>query len=158
MARTEVYTRLRRIGDEAERRDLTVALETHPDLLTNGRIARETITAVDHPRVRINFDPANICYYNDGLDPIAELREIIEFVHAVHLKDSIGRAGEWNFPPLGSGVVDFRALFSLLNGRGFFGPFSMELEGVEGTTQSADEVKREVELSIAHLRQIGAMS
>ena len=112
MDRAEVYARLRRLGDEADRRDLTVVLETPPDLLPTGRVALETIPAVDHPRVRVNFDPANICYYNDRLDPIAELRTMIEFVHAVHLKDSVGRAGEWNFPPLGQGVVDFPALFA----------------------------------------------
>jgi inosose dehydratase len=157
MDRAKVYSRLRRLGDEADRRDLTVVLETHPDLLTNSRVALETITAVDHPRVRINFDPANICYYNDGLDPIAELRTILAFVHGVHLKDSVGRIGEWNFPPLGQGVIDYPALFSTLDKHGFDGPYSMELEGVEGTTQTADEVKREVEQSIEYLRRIGAM-
>ncbi len=157
MDRGEVHARLRRLGDEADRRDLTVVLETHPDLLTNARLARQTITAVDHPRVRINFDPANICYYNEGLDPVAELRQVVEFVHSVHLKDSTGRAGEWNFPPLGAGVVDFPAMFAALDEAGFTGPCSMELEGVDRKKQSAAEVKQEVEASVAYLRQIGAM-
>ena len=35
-------------------------METHPDLITNGQVARQTMTSINHPGVRVNFDTANV--------------------------------------------------------------------------------------------------
>ena len=57
-----VYDRLRAAGDQAARRRVIVMLETHPDLVTNGQVGAQTMSAVNHPNVRINFDTANVYY------------------------------------------------------------------------------------------------
>src|SRR5207302_1865217 len=106
----------------------------HPDLAHNGEVALGTMRAIDHPNVRINYDTGNVYYYNEGVDGVAELRKILEYVGAVHLKDTSGGYRAWNFPALGQGVVNFPEIFRLLNGRGFYGPFTMELEGIQGET------------------------
>jgi len=62
------YDRLRRAGEIARQHGVIIALETHPDLGTNGDVHRETMKHVDHPNVRVNFDTGNITYYNQGAD------------------------------------------------------------------------------------------
>ena len=98
--RSAVYDRLRTIGDDAAGRGVTVAVETHPDLAENGTVARETMEAVNHANVRINFDTANIYFYNDGLKADTELPKVIDYVAAIHLKDTTGGFKTWNFPAL----------------------------------------------------------
>ena len=60
--------RLRRAGDIARKYDVTIVLETHPDLGTNGDVHGETMKRINHPNVRVNFDTGNITFYNTGLD------------------------------------------------------------------------------------------
>ena len=149
-----VHDRLRRVGDVAARADVLVAMETHPDLMQNGDNALQTLQAINHPHVRMNFDCANIMYYNEGTTTVAELAKIAPYVASVHLKDSAGLPFTWNFPTIGQGVVDFPGVIRLLNGVGFTGPFTMELEGIEGQQLNAEEAAADVAASVAYLRSI----
>jgi len=155
--RSEVWDRLRAIGDAAAKLDVTVVMETHPDLITNGDVARETMAAIDHPHVRVNFDTANIYFYNQNRTAVDELAKVIDFVAAVHLKDTTGGYQEWNFPTLGTGVVDFPAVFRLLGARGFTGPFTIELEGTKGVERDEAGQLQYVADSVAYLRRIGGL-
>ncbi|HJN18092.1 MAG TPA: sugar phosphate isomerase/epimerase family protein [Armatimonadota bacterium] len=148
----DAYRRLHEAGVEAAKRGVTIAMETHPDLMTNGDVAVETLTAVDHPNVRMNFDTANIHYYNEDTTTEAELQKVAHLVAGVHLKDTSGEYKTWNFPTLGTGVVDYPEVFRILNGEGFDGPFTMELEGVEGQKFNAEEACDDVAKSVAYLR------
>jgi inosose dehydratase len=152
--KTAAYDRMRRVGDEAAKHGLLIAMETHPDLMQNGDNALETLTAIDHPHIRMNFDTANIMYYNEGTTTVAELRKTAPYVASVHLKDSNGRPRAWDFPTLGTGIVDFPEIIRSLNGVGFYGPFTMELEGVEGQQFDADDACEDVAASVAYLRSI----
>jgi sugar phosphate isomerase/epimerase len=154
--RAVVWQRLREIGEAAARHRVTVAIETHPDLAMNGDIARATIESVDHPSIRINFDTANIYFYNQNTSAVAELKRVIDYVAAVHLKDTPGGYQEWTFPALGTGVVDFPEVFRLLHARGFYGPFTMELEGTKGIERTEQEQLDYVRQSAEYLRRIGA--
>jgi sugar phosphate isomerase/epimerase len=153
--RTEVYQRLREAGDIAQGRGVTIALETHPDLCQNARNALETMQGVNHPNVRINFDPANVHYYNENVNAVAELQQIAPLVRAVHLKDTNGGYKTWHFPAIGDGVVDWKAVFSIMNGQGMTGPFTMEMEGIDGETLSYDETCARIERSLEYLRSQG---
>jgi sugar phosphate isomerase/epimerase len=155
--RRMVYDRLRAAGDEAARRNVLLMLETHPDLVTNGDVGAQTMAAVNHPNVRINFDTANVYYYNQGVDAVAELRKVLSYVEGVHLKDTDGGYQKHYFPTLGAGIVDFPAVVRLLDGRGFTGPFTMELEGMAGVEMTAEEQKKYVADSAAYLRKIGLL-
>jgi len=84
------YERLRRAGEIARRHGVIIALETHPDLGTNGDVHRETMKHIGHPNVRVNFDTGNITYYNQGADVVTELKKIVEYVATVELKDHGG--------------------------------------------------------------------
>jgi L-ribulose-5-phosphate 3-epimerase len=153
--RAEVCRRLRAMGDIAGSRGITLALETHPDLAQNGDVALETMRAIDHPHVRINYDTGNVYYYNRGVDGVAELGKILDYVGAVHLKDTIGGYETWNFPTLGQGLIDFPAVFRILNDRGFVGPFTLELEGIRGEALDEAATHQRVADSVAYLRGIG---
>lgn len=152
-----VYERLRAIGENAEPLDVRVCLETHPDMAHNGDIALETMKGVNHPNIRINFDTGNVYYYNHDVNAVAEVEKIIDYVGAVHLKDTNGGYRTWHFPTLGEGVVDYKAVFQTLNDAGFYGPFTMELEGIEGENLDEAGVQARVAGSLQHLKDIGVI-
>lgn len=153
--REYVYGRLQNIGDEAEKRGIVVALETHPDLVTNGTIGSETMIGVAHPNVRINFDTANVYYYNREVTAEGELEKVLDYVASVHLKDTDGGFESWHFPALGEGVVDFRTCLDLLEKAAFTGPYTLELEGINGEEFTESLAKTRIETSLAYLRKIG---
>lgn len=154
--RAEALARLRRMGDVAAERGITLAVETHPDLAQNGTVASETMRAVNHPNVGINYDTGNVYYYNRDVNGIEELKKELEWVVSVHLKDTNGGYETWYFPALGEGIVDYPEVFRLLNDRGFHGPFTMELEGIQGESLTEEQQLARVAKSVEYLRSIGA--
>jgi len=152
-----VYDRLRAAGDLAARQGVTLALETHPDLITNAQVARQTMEGVDHAHVRVNFDTANVYFYNHGVDAVEELRRMLPFVASVHLKDTDGGFRSWHFPALGRGIVNFRGVFELLDQAGFTGPCTLEIEGIEGEEKTERLVCDRIAESIGYLRGLGRL-
>jgi len=152
------YDRLRAAGDEAAKRKVIIMMETHPDLVTNGDVGARTMTAINHPNVRINFDTANVYYYNQAIDAVGELRKVLPYVEGVHLKDTDGGYQKHFFPTLGTGVVDFTTVTRLMIDRGYDGPFTLELEGMAGVEMTAEEQMKYVADSAAHLRKIGLLA
>lgn len=155
--RNAVYDRLRAIGENAAPSGIKVCLETHPDLIHNGDIALETMQAVNHPNICVNFDTGNVYYYNHNVTAVSEVQKVIPHVGTVHLKDTNGGYRTWHFPALGEGVVDFKAVFQTLNAAGFYGPFTMELEGIEGEDLNEAGVQARVADSLQHLKDIGVI-
>jgi sugar phosphate isomerase/epimerase len=155
MPREQAHQRLRELAAVAEQHGVTLSLETHPDLAENAAIARQTIEGVGHPRLGWNLDTANLYYYNHGVSAVEECRKGLDLIRSVHLKDTNGGFKTWNFPALGDGVVDFAGVFGLLNERGFSGPFTFELEGIEGESLTEAETQARVARSLDHLKKIG---
>jgi sugar phosphate isomerase/epimerase len=150
--REVTYERLRKIGDKAAAHGVTVSLETHPILCHNGDEALKTMKGVNHDNIRINFDTANIYYYNENVDAVKELKKVAKYVASVHLKDTDGTPRSFVFPPLGEGVVDFPEVFRILNELGFHGPFTFELESTKG-----EEMAAALEKSVNYLRETGCI-
>ena len=146
---------LRRIGDIGERHGVKIGMETHPDLCENGDKAAASMQAVDHPWVGINYDTANVYYYNEGIDTVEEVTKEAQFVVSVHLKDTMGGFHDASFPEFGKGVVDFAGVFAVLNGVGFTGPFTMELEGPMMRAETPDDMESHVRACVEHLRGLG---
>lgn len=157
MDRSVVYARLRAVGETCARYDVTVIMETHPDLVTNGDVARQTMEGVNHPNIRINWDTANIYFYNQGVDGIEEMKKVVDYIAGVHLKDTNGGYRTWYFPALGEGIVNFAEVFRILNARGFYGPFTMELEGIQGENLTEEGAKERVAKSVRYLRNLGLL-
>ncbi len=153
--REVVYERLRRAGEVARRHGVTISLETHPDLGTNGEVHRETMRRINHPNVRVNFDTGNITFYNKNADVVAELKKIIDYVATVELKDHNGQHLTWNFPALGQGKVDFAGVIEVLKDHRYAGPITIEVEGVAGTPWDETQTKQAIADSVAYLRKLG---
>jgi len=153
----EPYTKLATLGDSAADNHTVISMETHPDLCQNGDQMLKTMKAVKHKNVGINFDTANIYYYNEGVDAVTELKKIAKYVASVHLKDTNGKPKTWYFPTLGQGVVDYPKVFRILNDLGFHGPFTMEMEGIEGEDLNLEQTQQRIVDSMSYLRRIGVI-
>jgi len=151
----QVVERLRGLGDIAARHGVKIGMETHPDLCENGSKGAATMAAVAHPAIGINYDTANVYYYNHGINTVEEVAKEARHVVSVHLKDTMGGYHDGNFPDFGKGVVDFAGVFGVLNGVGFSGPFTMELEGAWTTSPDPAEQEAHVRACVEHLRGLG---
>lgn len=153
-AKAVMYERLRQAGDVARRHGVTIALETHPDLGTNGDVHRETMQRINHPNVRVNFDTGNVHYYNRGTDAPTELKKVVEYVATVEVKDHNGEFEAWHFPALGRGVVDIPGVLRLLQERGYMGPITIEIEGIKGVERTLADLQKDLEDSVRYLRSL----
>jgi inosose dehydratase len=155
--RRTVVAHLRRIGDVAGEHGITVALETHKGPTQNARAMLALMDEVSHPQVRLNFDTGNIAYYNEGANPADELEQVKHLVRNVHVKDNRGGLEDWFFPAVGDGgAVDFTRIRETLDGVGFLGPYTIEIEGIGGEPDPGLEARQDrVSRSVRHLRACG---
>lgn len=138
----ELWTPIFDVFDEC---GVKFALEVHPteiafDYYTTQRLLKEFRY---RPTLGINFDPSHLIW--QGVDPVVFLRDFIDHVYHVHMKDAYvnldGRNGilgshltfgdmrrGWNFVSLGHGDVDFDKIMRVLNEAGYEGPLSVEWE------------------------------
>lgn len=155
--RKTVIDHLRQIGDTAGELGITVALETHKGLTQNAEAMLALMDELDHPQVRLNFDTGNIGYYNDGVNPADELEKVKHLVRNVHVKDNRGGFEDWYFPAVGDGgAVDFTRIREILDGIGFAGPYTIEIEGIKDEAEPGLEGRHDrIARSVAHLRACG---
>ena len=156
MPLAEAAKRLRRVGDATGAHHVAVALETHPDLCTNAQRMAETMAAVDHPWVGVNYDTANVFYYNHDVDTVAQLSQCLPLVRGVHYKDSHGGYEDFDFPVFGEGVVPFDRIAQVLRDGGYDGACCMELEGPAFKREDPDDLADKVARCVAHLKSVGA--
>ncbi len=155
LPKPEAYRHLRARAELADEHGITLALETHPDLAENATEARATLHAVSHPRLRWNLDTANLSYYNHNVDAVEQAKKGADLVASVHFKDTNGGFQTWWFPALGEGVVNFAGVRAALAKNDFHGPYTLELEGIEGERLDETGIHERVAQSLRHLKQIG---
>jgi inosose dehydratase len=155
--RMRIVDHLKWLGDLATPYQIDLALETHKGPTQNAQAMLELMAEVNHPQVFLNFDTGNIAYYNEGMDPVEELKQVKQLVRSVHLKDNRGRFEDWYFPALGDGGgVDFVKIREVLDSVGFHGPYTIEIEGIGGEPEPSLDIRQErVVRSIEHLRKCG---
>ncbi len=147
---------LERIGplaDEAASQGIDICLETHGGLLATGEMSKALVQDIGRPNVGINYDPGNVIFYGDTR-PEEDLPKSADTVTHMHVKDQIGGAGVWNVPQVGTGDVDFPALFEILDAAGFDGPCSIELEFQGEPWPPLEEVNRAMAESYKHIRPL----
>ncbi len=83
------------------------------------------------------------------------MKKILDYIEGVHLKDTNGKYQTWHFPALGEGIINFAEIRGLLNKRGFYGPFTIEIEGIKGENLSLAQTLERMEKSVKHLRKCG---
>lgn len=155
LSKEAAYERLRAAGDLAQKNGVTITLETHPDLGTNGAVQVETMEAINHPNIRVNLDTANVTYYNKETNAVAELAKSIDYVGTVEFKDHSGAFETWEFPVLGHGIVDFPKIVEMLQEHRYSGPVTLEFEGVKGVELDEVQTKQAIADSVAYARSLG---
>lgn len=137
-----------------ERCGLTLVLETHGRGHGTGAALADIVRRVGSPRVKINYDTANVIFYG-RVDPAEDLAACVSDVAYLHLKDKAGAPDVWDFPALGKGYVDFPAIFRLLDRAGNQSPFSVEIEFTQAGPENLAQIDRAVQDSADYLRAQG---
>ena len=153
--RKDVMGRLAKAAQKAADLKVVICMETHRPFGHNAQEAVRTVKEIDSPGLRINFDTANIYYYNRDCTAVEELQRAASFVGSVHLKDTDGGYESGNFPVLGQGVVDFPEVFRILGAAGIHDPLTLELEGPLTQGKSLTERHNAVKACTEYLRSIG---
>ncbi|WP_417393369.1 sugar phosphate isomerase/epimerase family protein [Gimesia sp.] len=155
--RETLYQHLREIGDDAAGKGITYCFETHPGLCVNAAGMLRTMHDLDHSNLKLNFDTGNIDYYNQHENVLESLREVVDHVRHVHLKDSFCKYKDWHFTTLGeAGGIDFLQVRYILEDHNFEGPYSLEIEGIDGEPDpSLEEHHNRVKQSVVYLQECG---
>lgn len=131
---------LRSCLDYAERRGVQLALEDHPPFGSHITEFLHVLKLVDDPRLKVNLDTSNPVPVGD--DPVRLTRAVADRVVHVHVSDV---TSDMKHVPSGEGIVDLRAIFTILKGRGYDGWLSSEAGGPpieESIVQSAANIHR----------------
>jgi sugar phosphate isomerase/epimerase len=136
----------------AEAYDIVIALETHGGLITTGVQGVQLLRQLGSEHLKLTYDMANIVYYA-GMRPEDDLAsmgpDIGDFVAHVHLKDKANmERRDYNFPPFGTGILDFDSVLRLLSQGGAL-TLEVELDGQPESPQLVDEA---LAMSIDYLR------
>ena len=101
----------------------------------------EIVEKTENSDLRINFDTANTVAYGD--DPIPVLSTILDRIETVHAADTVTK-GSLTPTLLGTGLVPFQEIFSLLKKSEFDGWICIEEasnSGFQGVRKAAEFVK-----------------
>lgn len=118
---------LRQIGDEAEKHDVTLALETH-DAWTNSSVMARVAAETDHPRIRVLWD-LHHPYRANGEPPEITFANLAPYIVSIHVKDSVlGKDGKPQYVLLGEGTVPIKKMLDMLVEGGYHGYATLEWE------------------------------
>jgi L-ribulose-5-phosphate 3-epimerase len=122
--------------------------------MASGAVTLPLIEKIGRDSIKINYDTANVVYYS-GDDAVDDLPRVVDEVVHVHLKDTSGGKGVWDFGAIGSGRVDFGGVVRILEDAGYEGPYSVELEFRGEPWPPLDEVNEAMRRSREHLAGLG---
>ena len=142
------------LADAAGDADVVVALEIHGDIMASSDVTLPLLEKIGRESVQVNYDTANVEFYS-GEKAVDDLPKIVPHLAHVHLKDTTGGKGNWNFPAIGSGVVDFGRVLAILREAGYPGPYSVELEFQGEPWPPLADVTEAMRRSREHLNALG---
>lgn len=132
---------VRAICEYAADLDAYYAVEPGPHcLVKDADTMLRLIESVGHPRLKVNYDPANV--NSAGADPVADAKRVAEHIIHTHAKDSRRTTDGSEETVLGDGDVDFPALIEVYRDAGYDGWVCIERERSEHTD---DDLRRSAE-------------
>jgi L-ribulose-5-phosphate 3-epimerase len=143
------------LADAAAERDIMLGIEIHGDITSSGRKSIPVLQKINRPNVRVNYDTANVEFYDDGTKAVDDLPQTVPYLVHCHVKDHIGGPREWNFPAPGEGQIDWRRVLEILEQGGYTGPISVEVEFSGEPWPSLAEVNRSMKSAYQHLTSLG---
>lgn len=122
------FERLLEVAEEAK---VYLAVEAVWGMLARDYYTlQELFRQVQSPYLAVNMDPSHFALYRN--DVAWSVRQLADRIVHVHLKDVIGldtrQPGDFLFPLLGEGVIDWRGFFDALDAVGYTGYCSVEFE------------------------------
>lgn len=116
---------------------VVVCLETVGYFMSGGEQCVALLHRLNHPNIRINFDPASLLWFVRGAKPTKDdVTVLAPYLAHVHLNDKASsEMGKYDFCPIGEGVVDWESMLGEMDRVGFTGPASIEI-GWEVTPES----------------------
>jgi L-ribulose-5-phosphate 3-epimerase len=142
------------LADAADAAGVVVALEIHGDIMASSDVTIPLLEKIGRDSIRVNYDTANVEYYS-GEKAVDDLPKILPYLAHVHLKDTTGGKGNWNFPACGDGVVDFARVLAILRDGGYTGPCSVEIEFEGEPWPPLRDVTAAMTRSYEHLSSLG---
>jgi sugar phosphate isomerase/epimerase len=142
------------LADAAEAAGVVVALEIHGDIMASSDVTLPLLEKIGRESVKVNYDTANVEFYS-GDKAVDDLPKIVPHLAHVHLKDTSGGKGNWDFGAIGSGSVDFARVLEILRAGGYSGPYSVEIEFQGEPWPPLEEVDDAMRRSYEHLRGLG---
>lgn len=143
-AERSFYENIEDLGDFASANGVNIGIETH-DFLKTAHQGSEILSNIESDSVGLNYDTGNVIFYG-GVSPEEDIKNLkSEDFTCMHLKDKLGGKGEWNFPALGEGEINFGPVFAWLDSIDYRGPVSVEIEfdgSEEETLQEVNEAVR----------------
>jgi len=124
------YDRTRLLADAAEKKGVKFLMETGQE---TAEELKHFLTEMDHPALRVNFDPANMILYAKG-NPLQAVRVLAPWVRHVHAKDALKtkQPGTWGQEvPWGEGEVNTESFLKTLKEIGYRGALAIEREAGE---------------------------
>lgn len=124
--RAAVITRLEHLVRIAEERGVTLAHENERHIYgETPERCHELLSAIDSPRFRAVWDPANFVVSHPELKPHVDGFDLLRpYIAYVHIKDAVAKTGE--VVPAGEGDGQLRETLTALRRDGFDGVFSLE--------------------------------
>ena len=142
------------LADAAEDAGIVVALEIHGDIMASSDVTLPLIEKIGRDSVKVNYDTANVVYYS-GDTAVEDIPKVADRLVHVHLKESKGGKGVWNFGTIGEGDVDFAEVLRLLREAGYDGPYSVEIEFTGEPWPPLADVTEAMRRSREHLVSLG---
>jgi sugar phosphate isomerase/epimerase len=121
------YDRVRLLADAAAEKNVKFLMETGQE---TAKELKHFLEEMDHPALRVNFDPANMILYDKG-NPLEAVKVLAPWIRHIHIKDAIRTKtpGTWGLEvPWGEGDVNSNAFLRTLKEIGFKGALAIERE------------------------------
>lgn len=122
------YRNMRAVISEAEKWNVVIGLESHGDIVDTAKNSMDVFRYFNHPLVRLNYDTGNVLFYNPtGVTIEEDIKYGFEYMAHLHLKDISIRGNQVAYVPIGSGDVNFPAVFQTLKSFGKVLPCGYEI-------------------------------
>ena len=139
------------VAEAVQRRGKLMLIKPHGGLTNTAHDCLNLVRRIDHPALRISYDPGNVCYYT-GADPLDGLAALVPYIAGLCIKDCVhgGTAQRSVNVQPGHGDVDFPRFFAILNDGGFQGHGLVETLG----SGPLEEVNRQARETVAFVREL----
>jgi len=121
------FKHVEEVAEYAEENNIFIGLETSGKYFNTAKKAVPILKKINSEYIKLNYDTANVIYY-EGIFPEDDIEYGVEHLIHIHLKDKRGGKGEYDFPALGKGVINFQKIFNILFNYKYTGPLSIEIE------------------------------